>query len=75
MKYLIAQKALSLFCSQGSTMLSYDGLMEVHQKLNFAISQSTAALAVSFIILITPWTFKEVVEGCVRSKVSLIKNP
>ena len=41
------------------------------QRQHYNMARSMAVLSLSFIILVTPWTMKEVAVSCIGSKVSL----
>ena len=55
--------------SQEPKQLNCRNLIVVERRLHYNISKTMAALSLSFIILITPWTFKEVIEACTGTKV------
>jgi len=50
--------------------LACRSLIEFERRVHYSISRTMAAISLTFIILITPWTFKEVIEACTGTKVS-----
>ena len=75
--YKNIRKALLFLCNpliflyfQEPRKLNCRNLIEFERKLHYCISRTMAAISLCFIILITPWTFKEVIEACTGTKVS-----